>query len=1303
MATLGQAWVAISPDLSGFAVKAIAGVKAALKGVDATIPVGLKVTGAAAAIAAVKSLMARSGLADFLDINVPVGRIQAQLQLLRRLLNQSNITDILGIDVDKSKLTAQLAVISKLTQTIPVNFDVSSAPVLAALTENVHLALDTGTFDAELVGEAANIGDFTARAQKSLDELHAELNTTILDADIVEETAALDVFSRPRVIDLTERITTAMATTGDSGTGVANFTEMMTAADLAAASFDSLDKSKDRLSGDITGKLNPATAKGGGFLAALGLAALGAGGWFGALTAKVPLFAGALAGIPFLGAVSGFHIVSDAILEIAAVVIPAAVALTAFGVAAASTVNDIVKQESAFLTISTALGTALPGVSSGLQHFTDSVKPQVWTLFGEALGVINSHTGLFQQLATGAGRVLDNLGARAALALGGTGLNGLIGKGVQDLQLLGDIIGNVFGILGNVLKVLPGYAQLLFGALRSATGALEALTANSVVQGLLGIGLALHGAVLWGGLAVTALLALSKIGLVTWISGVVAEMGSMIGALIAGEGAMVAFDIVAAINPFVLLALGIGAVVAGAIALVTWFGGMRSAADQLWGSIEKNVGAATTLAQAHTALAQGIQQANTQLASTPKYIDVVNNSLHGQQSVVTVLNPAWSALMSVQGQAASQQSTLTDRMSQLNKITGSQANTMSDLAAIGVKAGAVATDNAGQYANLKEQITGLATATTQLAGYTAGPALAAQNALTNQFLTEQLPAIQKISQAESNLLDVVTGGQTAFNNFQQSIEGTTAKFVSPSGLADAFTLAKGNLTGINQQSLAFSNTLYTQSIPSLQKLVGSLQQQSATTAQLTTVTATGAGQILQYTGNNKEARATVVALINDALGPGTVSLQTLNSWVKQNSSSLTGMNAIVAQSTIKAGTLAGVLQNQLNVQFHDALLQASGADGAIKTYTGDIVNNTTRTAQGKSDRATLINDLIKAGLSGKQATAYVDGLTTSLGKVPKAVRVGITLIAAGSGNITFNEKTGVGTDLTGGLHFMAAGGRLGGFGGGDQVPALLEPGETVVDKMTTRKFAQVLKAMGVPGFAGGGYVPDLNGLVSFGVSTEASFGRTVESQFAAAAIAGLKATLAADAKKLAAAPGTSGSVISWINAALKDTGEPASWLGPLEILVSKESGGNPNAVNPIAVMGEHASGLFQTLPSTYAQFATVAGGVFNPIADAVAGIRYIAATYGSPSNIPGLLGGNYVGYDSGGWLPPGKSLSYNGTGQYERVTPPGKGKLSADTVAIVTALQENTRAVQQQGSQFASSLNSAAGAAGTRGTYSTRR
>lgn len=114
----------------------------------------------------------------------------------------------------------------------------------------------------------------------------------------------------------------------------------------------------------------------------------------------------------------------------------------------------------------------------------------------------------------------------------------------------------------------------------------------------------------------------------------------------------------------------------------------------------------------------------------------------------------------------------------------------------------------------------------------------------------------------------------------------------------------------------------------------------------------------------------------------------------------------------------------------------------------------------------------------------------------------------------------------------------------------------------------------------------------------------------------------------------SGTVGSWIAQALKIAGMPASWAGLMGTLVSKESGGNPKAVNPQPVAdGEHAEGIAQTIPSTFAAYR-MAGhrNIWNPVDDLIASVRYIAAVWGSPGNIPGLTGGAYKGYSGGGWL-----------------------------------------------------------------------
>ena len=165
-----------------------------------------------------------------------------------------------------------------------------------------------------------------------------------------------------------------------------------------------------------------------------------------------------------------------------------------------------------------------------------------------------------------------------------------------------------------------------------------------------------------------------------------------------------------------------------------------------------------------------------------------------------------------------------------------------------------------------------------------------------------------------------------------------------------------------------------------------------------------------------------------------------------------------------------------------------------------------------------------------------------------------------------------------------------------------------------------------------------------------------------------------------------------------------------QVFLTGNSGGNPAAVDPISVDGEHASGLFQTLPSTYAQYATVAGGVFNPISDAVAGIRYIMAEYGSPANIPGLTGGTYVGYAGGGmitepitgWGASGTLYKFGERGS-ELVTPASGGAGGASIGDVVNRLERLISVASQipasTGQHVGSAIGGSAAAASFRARY----
>lgn len=100
--------------------------------------------------------------------------------------------------------------------------------------------------------------------------------------------------------------------------------------------------------------------------------------------------------------------------------------------------------------------------------------------------------------------------------------------------------------------------------------------------------------------------------------------------------------------------------------------------------------------------------------------------------------------------------------------------------------------------------------------------------------------------------------------------------------------------------------------------------------------------------------------------------------------------------------------------------------------------------------------------------------------------------------------------------------------------------------------------------------------------------------------------------------------------------------------IGTESGGNPNAIQGISDInsanGNLARGLAQVIPSTFAAYAFPGHNNWASGLDSLlAGINYWKHAYGG--NI-GVIGQGH-GYDSGGFLPPGLSINYNGLGRRE--------------------------------------------------------
>ena len=296
---------------------------------------------------------------------------------------------------------------------------------------------------------------------------------------------------------------------------------------------------------------------------------------------------------------------------------------------------------------------------------------------------------------------------------------------------------------------------------------------------------------------------------------------------------------------------------------------------------------------------------------------------------------------------------------------------------------------------------------------------------------------------------------------------------------------------------------------------------------------------------------------------------------------------------------------------------------------------------------------------------------------------------------------------------LSHGGVLPGYSPGrDTVPAMLSPGEAVLTPGATRAIGgagtvNALNSAYPPGggggarghFAGGGLVQYFwpGGIVSdivHGAEDVLSGGETVGKAVAALVtgnttafvnalapsigtsasgalgqvMVALPKTLLTDAAKKAESMlgggGASGGAASlpqlssWFTQAAKLAGAPASWIPDLETIAIHESSDNPNAINMSdsnAAAGDPSRGLMQLIATTFDQYHVpgTSMSIFDPVANIAAGIGYIRSRYGTPGAVPGIVslaqGGQYVGYDSGGVLPPGMTMAVNQSGKPEAV------------------------------------------------------
>ena len=232
-------------------------------------------------------------------------------------------------------------------------------------------------------------------------------------------------------------------------------------------------------------------------------------GWVNALLAiaraQIPLFNGALEKmLPHMLAVAtGTHIMVEAALELIAVWVPAAVALTIFGVAATKAALEVASDVRNMGVAANGTGQQFEGMSKRIgKSMSDIAKPYVFEAYGLALIGLQKQSQTTAGVIQTVGGTIDKWISEAVLAYQkGTGK--MAKQGASDFAILGDSFKQVGTLINGFMKITPGYAKDLLMLGDGFLHVASAILNSSLAQKIGSVFLALHGLVFYVGLFAT--------------------------------------------------------------------------------------------------------------------------------------------------------------------------------------------------------------------------------------------------------------------------------------------------------------------------------------------------------------------------------------------------------------------------------------------------------------------------------------------------------------------------------------------------------------------------------------------------------------------------------------------------------------------------------------------------------------------------------------------------------------------------------------------------------------------------------
>src|ERR1039457_2521310 len=901
------------------------------KGIKVPVSYDLNTSGLTASLNAQKTVLKSAGATTVpvtyaVDTAGSIAALNSQKAALK-VAGATQIPVTYGVNtsaLSASLLAAQKTAAVRNAMTIPVNFNVGTTALSAKLADvtakiaqvqarmdRLNAVVARPQISPEMQKAYAELDDLTAR----LDVLGRKQYTAKIEADTAAATA--------RIAELNALLDRLEAR--DTEVRVKASADLLAA--QAALARLTLQLADVQAEADKTGAKFTVLQ---GILAGTTSAITGTGNGWGLLTRQITLFGGALAstGVHLLTSVAVWHVLVDWVIEFAAVLIPATLALGAFGVAAAGTVEAIANHLKAINTVATATGQSIAPLTGQFQNLQNAVKPQVYQLYGDALTIISGKSGALTKVVTATGSALDQLGARFTVAVtSGNGFGGIMASGAQDVLKLGTVIGNLGGTLGNLLKAMPGYAEIFLNLWVAFSRGLEVLTAVTIP--ILNVGLALHGLIIYAGLAVTGIMLLASPlkSLVIWAGTGIITMVRLGAAMIALAASG---DVLGAAMLFVNATGGpvVGALapVAALPVLVFWMASTKSATVQLPDSLDKTIQQAPTvsaaiaaMAVAHKTLAQTLTAAEVALngsiltttrdgsaahqmvVATQEQTGVTEYGITGYNrygvaiyGVTAAYQHASQAVADAKAglqKFSAEQATSATRLNYLSKTYGSTTTALEMLNAAGITGAQWQNASASEWEQIKAAVASTALAYSDMSIQSG--ILGNATAVLLQQTSDQYKAMQNVNSAWDTFIGNVTKSQGSFDtfalgmvtlrqNFTKANEAASSTTHTLGGIKVASSLAGAAMDGLSQASLTLNQAFGTQ-VTNATAMIDTWRTAGIANNLFTRGVKDTIAPLTHYARGSTQATAQLVALAEEAGYNGPASMKALVKWLGNTS------------------------------------------------------------------------------------------------------------------------------------------------------------------------------------------------------------------------------------------------------------------------------------------------------------------------------------------------------------------------------------------------------------------------------------